>query len=266
VDWELLQRQWDAQQEAYMPDREERLSAMLDAVEVACGASPRIVDLAGGTGTITRRLRQRFPASSSVIVDVDPALLMIAGGTFAGDERVAICPVDLAGPGWAEAVEATARATPPIDDRGAFDAVLTATALHWLPESRVAEVYREAWALLRLGGLLANADHMRDPGLSGPFADAFDAFAEQRTHQVRARSGAPDWDMWWERLAAEPELADAVAQRNVRFADRGGSQHTESDLTSEWHAGAMRDAGFAQAGLAWRGLGDAVVVGVRPRP
>ena len=251
VDWEQLQQEWDAQQEAYMPDREERFAAMLDVVEVACGPAPRVLDLAGGTGSITRRLVQRVPDATSVIVDVDPALLAIAAGTFAGDDRVTIRPADLAAPDWVAAAG------------GPFDAVLTATALHWLTGARVAAVYAEAWGVLRAGGLFASADHMRDPGLAGPLGDAIDAFAEQRTQLVRATSGARDWDGWWQQLADIPELADAVAQRHARFAARGGAHHTESDLSSEWHADALRAAGFAHAGLVWRGLGDAVVVGVR---
>jgi SAM-dependent methyltransferase len=255
VDWEWLQKEWDAQQETYMPDREERFEAMLDAVESVCGTPRRILDLAGGTGSISRRLLARWPEASSVIVDVDPALLKIAAGTFAGDARVRVCAADLAGPAWLEAL-----GEPP----ASFDAVLTATALHWLTEERVAGVYGEVGGLLRAGGLFANADHMPDPGLAGPVGQAIDEFAEARTVRVRASSGAADWEGWWRRLAAEPDLAAEVAQRHARFADRAGASHTESVLSSQWHADALRAAGFAQAGLVWRGLGDAVVVGVRP--
>jgi SAM-dependent methyltransferase len=255
VDWEWWQKQWDAQQETYMPDREERLEAMLDVVESVCGAAPRVLDLAGGTGSITRRVLARWSGSSSVIVDVDPALLKIASGTFAGDDRVRVCAADLAGPSWV-----TTLGEPP----ASFDAALTATALHWLTEDRVAGVYREVSGLLRAGGLFANADHMPDPGLAGPIGDAIDEFATQRTLRVRAESGADDWEGWWRRLAAEPSLADEVAQRQARFADRAGASHTESNLSSAWHTDALRAGGFAQAGLVWRGLGDAVVVGVRP--
>lgn len=255
MDWERWQKEWDAQQETYMPDREERFQAMLDVLESVCGPGPRILDLAGGTGSITRRVLARWNGSSSVIVDVDPALLKIASGTFAGDARVRVCAADLAGPSWLESL-----AEPP----ASFDAALTATALHWLSEDRVAGVYGEVGGLLRPGGLFANADHMPDPGLAGPVADAVDDFATRRTLQVRASSGADDWDGWWRRLAGVPELAAEVAARHARFADRAGASHTDSNVSSQWHADALRAAGFAQAGLVWRGLGDAVVVGVRP--
>jgi trans-aconitate methyltransferase len=100
-----------------MPDRETRLSAMLDVVESVAGESPRVLDLAGGTGSITRRLLARLPAATSVVLDIDPVLLSIAPASFAGDDRVLVVEADLADPKWPAALS-PAR----------FDAVLTATA------------------------------------------------------------------------------------------------------------------------------------------
>jgi trans-aconitate methyltransferase len=100
MDWESWQQGWDAQQLAYLPDREERFTAMLDAVEVACGPAPRVLDLAGGTGSITRRVLARLPQATSVLLDVDAALLAIASGTFADDPRVRVCRADLATSDW----------------------------------------------------------------------------------------------------------------------------------------------------------------------
>src|SRR4051812_8575303 len=156
MDWESWQQRWDRQQEAYLPDREERFAAMLDAVEAACGPAPRVLDLAGGTGSITRRLLARLPQATAVVLDVDAALLTIARGSFGNDPRVRVCPADLATRGWRDQLA---------EPDGSFDAVLTATALHWLATDRLAEVYVEAAALLRPDGVLVNADRMPDPGL-----------------------------------------------------------------------------------------------------
>jgi SAM-dependent methyltransferase len=251
VDWQRLQQDWDAQQEGYMPDREERFSAMLDAVEAVVGNSPRILDLAGGTGSITLRALERFPAGSSVIVDIDPALLAIAGGTFAADERVRIVALDLSMPDWRAGLG---------EADESFDVVLTATALHWLTPERVAGVYREAAEFVRPGGMLANADHMPDDGLP-ELTEALSAFTDAR--QAKAQTDVADWEGWWDRLRADPEMAEAVAARDARFGGRGGSNHTESTLSSSWHIAALKDAGCTEAGLVWRGLTDAVVVGAR---
>jgi SAM-dependent methyltransferase len=253
VDWNRVQHEWDAQQETYLPDREQRFAVMLDTVEAAVGTSPRILDLAGGTGSITRRTLDRFPSATSVIVDIDAALLAIATGSFEGDDRVRVVPADLATPDWVAQLG---------DAAGSFEAVLTATALHWLPAERVAGVYAEAGTLLRSGGVFANADHMPDDGLPG-LTQLLAEFTDARHKHTVATTDATDWDGWWQLLRAEPALAEAVAARDARFAERGGSQHTESTMPSVWHVATLRAAGYAEAGLAWRGLTDALVVGVR---
>lgn len=97
-----------------MPDREERFRVMLDMVEALVGPEPRVLDLACGTGSITDRLLRRFPKATSTGVDLDPALLAIARGTFDGDERVTFVTADLKDPRWPDALP-----------HGSYDAVLT---------------------------------------------------------------------------------------------------------------------------------------------
>jgi SAM-dependent methyltransferase len=247
-----LQRRWDAQQETYLPDREQRFAVMLDAVEATVGHAPRVLDLAGGTGSISRRVLDRFPAARTVVVDIDAALLAIAGATFAGDDRVRVVGADLATPEWLATLDEPA---------GSFDAVLTATALHWLTAERVAGTYAEAGSLLRAGGVLINADHMADPSLP-KLAPMLEAYASERSRRRQALDGAEDWAQWWVTLRAVPELADAVADRDRRFAERD-SHHTELDEPSSWHVDALRAAGFGEAGLLWRSSQDAAVIGLR---
>jgi len=148
------QASWDRQQESYLPDREQRFAVMLDAVDaVTGGAPPRLLDLAGGTGSIASRTLARFPGAEVTVLDHDPALLTIARASL-GDHR--IVDADLSNPRWLDAlVEPGAVAGPDEQDRPAergregehrgtarhdegrsFDAVLTATALHWLPGDR----------------------------------------------------------------------------------------------------------------------------------
>jgi SAM-dependent methyltransferase len=249
LDADLLQTRWDAQQTAYLPDREARFTAMLDTVEAATATAPRILDLAGGTGSITRRVLARWPDATAVVLDVDPALLAIAAATFSTDARVEIKAADLATGAWAEDLAPAS-----------FDAVLTATALHWLPAERVAGVYREAAVLLRPGGVLINADHHPDEGLAS-LRTGLDEVAARRTQQLRARTGASDWAGWWDELRQDPDLAEAVAARDARFAERSTGTHVESTLAATWHLAALRDAGFAETGLVWRGLNDAAVCG-----
>ena len=245
---EPWQESWDRQQEGYMPDREQRLAALLDVVEAVAGPRPLVLDLACGTGTISRRLLERLPRARSIAVDVDPALLTIARATLGDDERVRFVRADLADPAWVGALPET-----PVD------AVLTATAMHWLPEPLLRRVYRDLAGIVRPGGAVANADQMEDQDMPRLGA-ALAAVEARRQERVRA-DGRPDWDVWWDIAAADPLITDAVAERRARF---GGANHpAEFDPPSSWHAQALRDAGFEEAGVVWRSGGGAVVAAVR---
>lgn len=245
---EAWQESWDRQQEGYMPDREARLAALLDVVEAVAGPRPLVLDLACGTGTISRRLLQRFPEARSIAVDIDPALLAIAHATLGDDERVRFERADLADPSWVRRLP-----------EAPVDAVLTATALHWLAEPVLRRVYRDLAGIVRPGGAAANADQMEPPDL--PRLGAALAAVEAR-HRDRLRAdGRPDWDGWWDIAAADPVIAAAVAERRVLF---GGTNHpAEFHPPSSWHAEALLDAGFAEAGVVWRSGSGAVVAALR---
>jgi SAM-dependent methyltransferase len=245
---EAWQESWDRQQEGYMPDREERLAALLDVVEAVAGPQPLVLDLACGTGTISRRLLQRFPRARSIGVDVDPALLTIARATLGDDERVRLVRADLADPAWVLQL-------PELP----FDAVLTATALHWLPEPLLRRVYRDLAGIVRPGGAVANADGMEAADL--PRLGAALARVEARRQERVRADGRPDWEAWWAIAAVDPVIAGAVAERTEHF---GGVSHPDQfDPPSSWHAQALLDAGFGEAGVVWRSGGGAVVAALR---
>ena len=188
----------------FLFDREQRFSALLDLVEVAGGPTPTVVDLACGTASITRRLLARLPGARAVAVDVDPVLLTIARGSLGDDERVRIVRADLRDPAWADALGGVE-----------VDAVVTSTALHWLPEADLARLYRDLHGVVRPGGLVANADTMPADGL--PRLNAgLTALAERRAVAALA-GGIEAWDAWWERAATDPVLAGPMAERAGLF-------------------------------------------------
>ncbi len=142
---------------------------------------------------------------------------------------------------------------------GSIDAVLTATALHWLIPERVAGVYAEATSLLTPGGVLVNTETVPDPGLPS-LAGGLERIIEDRGAELRAAGDVPTWSQWWEELRLDPVLAGPTAERDEHFRLRDAS-HTETGLPVDWHLQALRHAGCAEAGLVWRGLRDAAVLG-----
>ncbi|MFD6534133.1 class I SAM-dependent methyltransferase [Streptomyces sp. NPDC060184] len=246
TDWRSWQRSWDRQQEWYMPDREERFRIMLDMVEALVGPEPSVLDLACGTGSITDRLLRRFPKATSTGVDLDPALLAIARGTFDGDDRVTLVTADLKDPAWTAALPRTS-----------FDAVLTATALHWFHREPLTTLYGQVAGLVRGGGVFMNADHMTDA--STPRIDAAER-AHRHAGMERARAaGALDWSAWWGEAAKDPALAGPTAER---FAIYG--EHADGEAPSaDWHARTLRASGFGEARTVWASPSDAVVLALK---
>ncbi|MFF3749586.1 class I SAM-dependent methyltransferase [Streptomyces sp. NPDC002018] len=246
TDWRAWQESWDRQQEWYMPDREERFRVMLDMVEAVAGPEPRVLDLACGTGSITDRLLRRFPGATSIGVDLDPALLAIARGTFAGDDRVAFVTADLTDPGWTRLLP-----------HGSYDAVLTATALHWLHAGPLAALYGQLAGLVRDGGVFMNADHMTDPGT--PRINAAER-AHRHAGMDRAKAaGALDWAEWWDLAREDPVLAAPTAERFEIYGE-----HADGDTPSlDWHARTLREAGFGEARAVWASPSDTLVLALK---
>ncbi|WP_162467280.1 class I SAM-dependent methyltransferase [Streptomyces cavernae] len=246
ADWQAWQRSWDRQQELYLPDREERFRVMLDMVEALVGTEPRVLDLACGTGSITARLLQRFPGAVSTGVDLDPALLAIAGGTFTGDDRVTLVTADLKDPRWPERL--------PYES---YDAVLTATALHWLHTEPLAVLYGQIAELVRAGGVFMNADHMIDE--STPRINAAErALRHARMDQAK-RDGVPDWSEWWALAAQDPVLGEPTASRFEIYGE-----HADGETPSvEWHTRVLREKGFGEARPVWRSPSDALVLALK---
>src|SRR6478735_589201 len=106
VDWAGWLKRWDVQQSLYMT-REERFTAMLDAIEgtVAAENDGKLValDIACGPGAISQRLLARFPGAQSFGVDLEPVLLASGEGALGTqDGRLTWVDDDLNNPAWAE--------------------------------------------------------------------------------------------------------------------------------------------------------------------
>lgn len=229
-----------------MPDREERFRVMIDMVEALVGPEPRVLDLACGTGSITARLLRRLPGATSVGVDQDPALLTIARGTFASDDRVTLVTADLTDPGWVDRLP-----------HSSYDAVLTATALHWMRTGPLTALYGQLAGLVRPGGVLMNADHMPDP--TTPRINEAERAFRHAARERAQRDGALDWSAWWALAAQDPALAEPTARRFEIYGD-----HAEGETPPvDWHVRALRGSGFAEVRVVWCSVADALVLALR---
>jgi len=107
-----------------------------------------VVDLGCGDGRLLALVLTARPNARGVAADFSPAMLERAEARFAGDERVTVVAHDLDSP-------IDALAAP-----GSVDAVVSSFAIHHVVDERKRAVCREAFALLRPGGVFANLEHV----------------------------------------------------------------------------------------------------------
>lgn len=251
IDWTDWLRRWDAQQQGYVPEREARFTAMLDALEVLLPEPFVVLDLACGPGSISQRVLARFPGARAVAVDVDPVMLAVGRGALGDvDGRLRWIEADLESPDWLRALGDTQ-----------IDAVLSSTALHWLRPEPLTRLYRDLAGLLRPGGLVLNGDNLA----FGPAVPSFERltehyYARHWTDAAFAARGVETAEQWWSAFGADAALAPLLAERERAFA---GKQRQRSSPDFDFHVAALRDAGFREVGTIWQALSDRVLLAVR---
>jgi trans-aconitate methyltransferase len=240
---------WDRQQEGYLPGREERFTALIDAVEAGTDRpDPLVLDLGCGPGSLAARVLDRLPKATVVAIDTDPLLLALGRGAHSGRPELRFADHDLGVAGWAAALDL---------DRPA-DAAVSTTALHWLSEPALRTAYAELASVLRPGGVFLNGDELEADD-STPALHRLERALAERAARRRFGDDAPEnWRQWWDAAAADPALAALVTARS----DAAGHHGSESAHLSV-HTAALRDAGFAEVGTLWQNGNNRLLCGIR---
>jgi SAM-dependent methyltransferase len=244
---------WDAQQQEYLPDREDRFTAIIDAVEEVSGRpDPLVLDLGCGPGSLAVRLLRRLPQATVVAIDADPLTLALGAAAFAEVAGLEFRDLDLRSAGWSAGLQL---------DRQP-DAAVSTTALHWLTQPALAALYAELAALLRPGGIVLDGDHMSEDD-AAPVLRQLDRALLEREERRRFPGGHREsWTDWWAAAAADPALASLHAERAARRVD---SEHHGSPAGRlSVHVDALRAAGFAEVGTLWQRGENRVLCGVLP--
>jgi SAM-dependent methyltransferase len=247
---------WDRQQEAFLPEREEQFTAIIDAVEEISGRpDPLVLDLGCGPGSIGVRLLARIPDATVVSVDADPLLLELGRAAHGGVRGLHFVDADLRSPGWVDRLGLERQA----------DAVVSSTALHWLDPATLVAVYTAMTKVLRPGGILLNCDELERDRETTPVLSRLDRSLLRREYARRFPEGRGDgWYEWWEQAQAEPAFADAVAERRRRGYD--GEHHSDLSAGFAVHLDALGRAGFAEVGTIWQRGEVRLLCGVTDSP
>lgn len=244
---------WDAQQQEYLPDREDRFTAIIDAVEEIAGRpDPLVLDLGCGPGSLAVRLLRRLPQATVVAIDADPLTLALGRAAFGDVAGLEFRDLDLRAASWSAGLQLARRP----------DAAVSTTALHWLTQPALAALYAELAGLLRPGGALLNGDHLGEDD-TAPALRRLDRALLEREERRRFPGGhGESWTDWWAAAAADPALASLHAERTARSVD---SEHHGSPAGRlSVHVAALAAAGFAEIGTLWQRAESRVLCGVLP--
>jgi SAM-dependent methyltransferase len=138
--------QWYLDRRGKIPRREEGYEALLELLPVRV---ERVLDLGCGDGEVVGRVLDVRPGAEAVAADFSAEMLGRVRARFAGSRQVTIVEHDL---------------EQPLDPRwGDFDAVVSAYAVHHVPDSRKRALYGEVYGRLRPGGMFLNLEHVASP-------------------------------------------------------------------------------------------------------
>ena len=225
---------WEIQQQGYLPDREDRFTALIDAVEEAAGRpDPLVLDLGCGPGSLSVRLLDRIPAARVIAIDTDPVLLALGRAAYGQRDGLRFADVDLRSNGWTAELGL---------DRPA-DAAVSTTALHWLRPQALHVMYARLATALRPGGLLLDGDHLKDDPAAVPTLARLGQALIEREERRRFPDGLPES---WAGLVG----GDQGGSRAGRPAGRARAAQAERGPPRV----GVRPAGHARGRAARRGL------------
>ena len=248
MNWQHWFDRWEAMQSAYLPQRQHRFDLMFRLPDFAPEAELHILDLGCGPGSVTFCALRHYPAARVVAVDADPVLLAMGRGLSAdfstspsvsSVKSVEYIQTDLRDGAWWEAYV------------GAFDLVVSATALHWLTEAHLAETYRRVYRALKPGGWFFNADHIAsdDPATQARYRTLLHEW-----QQANFAAGAEGWDGFWHGLEVAWGQPDLFTQREEAEYWEG----SDDGLPRQFHLDTLRACGFEDVAVHWQELGEAL--------
>ncbi|NTU84794.1 MAG: class I SAM-dependent methyltransferase [Chloroflexales bacterium] len=265
IDYHHWLQRWDEQQKRYLPEREERFAMMLDALAELLPPDFVALDLACGPGAISQRLLSRFPQARTIALDYNPVLLHLGQQTLGDlDGRISWIRQSLAEPSWVEPVQTALEQL----GRPQLDAVLSTTALHWLPIDQLSRVYNQLGSLVRPGGVLLNGDHIAYPAALSGFRSLAQGYKDRLHAQVFDAQGGEDYRAWWQAIEQAWLAGDPATQalfEGYRATEAVRPRNFSSPIV-EVHRAALADAGFDQVDMIGQRYDNRVLLAVRGQP
>ena len=135
--------EFDSQIIKIIPYYEQMITALIDSVQFEPFAAIRIIDLGCGTGTVAKRLGDKFPNSTIVCLDIASKMIEIAKYKMSGRKNTEFIVGDFS----------------KIEFKEPFDVVVSSLALHHIQtDEEKKEFYTKIYKVLTNSGQFLNAD------------------------------------------------------------------------------------------------------------
>jgi SAM-dependent methyltransferase len=245
IDWQHWVERWDKMQERYILKRPERFEIIVQLIQSTQKSVGRVLDLGCGTGSLMLKILENFPEANVFGIDFDPTLLALAKQRLKPfGERVKLILSDLRDDSWCNSVP------------NSMDAIVSATALHWLKPQQLACLYQQTAEVLLRKGIFLNADHVGSDQIS------IQNIWQENREKMRAEKSseqAETWESFWE--AYSNALGTNASEINMRVT-RQWEGGVEEGLPLAWHFDKLRESGFHSLDCFWRCDCDAIYGGI----
>jgi SAM-dependent methyltransferase len=236
---------WDKMQARYVARREERFGIITRLIQATQGTVEAILDLGSGTGSLMLKMLEDFPKARVTGVDFDPTLDVLARARLEKyGPRAEIVLADLGDKAWTGKIQ------------GRFNAVVSATSLHWLTAGELGDLYRGIAGLLAPGGIFLNADHV------GSESKEIQKAWEDNREAMRRAEGAQDtedWEGFWDAYSKALGMDVDEIHKRVPGGWEGG---VEEGMPLSWHLEKLGKCGFTAVDCFWRCDCDAIYGGL----
>ncbi len=239
--------EWEKQQNALIEKREERFQFMIDIIKYSQKNEIKILDLGCGPGSFAFRISNSLKNSYITAIDYDPVLLKIAKGQNLNG-KIDFIRGNLINDNWSEYIS-----------NKKFDAIVSTTALHWIPENKLSGLYKLIYGLLDKDGIFMDGDHFYRENEDITLKEMFENIRNSIIKKNIESTGAMDWDQWWKYIENTKYFNSELEERRRIYPGSDHDQH----VSLEKHIQFLKDAGFSSVITPWRYLDNRVLLAIK---